>query len=553
MRKFLLLVFLLLLVGCSDKTNPVEKDIIIPDRIEIVNLSGNNEITVGENTISLEFVTYPTSASQDIIWSSSDDLIATVDDEGVVTGIDNGTVIIKAASAHDETVYDEYEIIVYNDLPSYETIEEIISFLEDTIPSEATTGDLNIPFFYDGNIRLTWSSSDENTISRIGKVSSAKTDKDVTLEATFKVGRIQGKFTKTIHVPRYELKSRDEKKLTFTYLYDSWGYNGIREGDLDKIDVINLSFGGIVNGKLSVSGMPNRAQIVNEAHEAGTRVVLAIGGWGVDGFSQAVRTKASRKIFIDSIIEGIEKYRFDGIDIDWEYPTSTASGLIEAHPSDKVNLTYFMEDLRAAMDKVDEDLILSIAVAAGSWAADNYYEVSKLNNIIDFMHVMTYDMVDYGTPITTHHTNLYTSQYKTGSSADLAVKAYINRGMDSEKVIMGVAFYGHTFVTTDNNGNGMGKNTVKEGNAFKHSSITYKNLVNNYLNNPLYKVYYDETAKAYWLFGDSFFISYESPESIAEKAKYAINNNLGGLMVWEYNQDDEASTLLNAIYNNLYK
>lgn len=548
MRKYFLVIFIaFLLVGCGDNIKPIDGEPILPSAIEIINLSGTDEVTVGENTIQLEYVVTPSDASQEIIWSSSDELIATVDENGIVTGIDEGIVLIRVTSAHDDLVYAEYEILVYNDGPSHELISEIKSYLNDVLPNKATEK-INLPNFYDGKIRLYWSSSDIYTITNTGNVIPAKTDQSVTLTATFKVGRVNGEFSKTINVPKYQLKSRDNKKLTFTYLFDAGGFTGFRKGDLEKIDVINLAFGGIVNGKLSVAGIQNLETIISKAHAVGTRVVLAIGGWGVDGFSQATRTEDSRKIFVESIIDGIKKYRFDGIDIDWEYPTSSAAE-IESHPSDKKNLTYFMHDLRAEMNKLDKDLILSIAVAAGARAADTYYEVSKLNDYIDFMHVMTYDFT-FGPTSATHLTNLYNSDYSV-ASADAGVRAYSDRGIPKKKIILGAAFYGHIFTTKNDgpNNNGLGASLVSN----EPKSISYRNIVANYLNNPLYKVYFDDKAKANFIYGQNTYITYESPESIKYKAEYVRSNGLGGMMVWEYTQDDNNSTLLDAINKNLYK
>ena len=52
------------------------------------------------------------------------------------------------------------------------------------------------------------------------------------------------------------------------------------------------------------------------------KVMLAVGGWenGGEPFSQMARSAETRKIFIDSALEFIKKYNFDGIDLDWEYP-----------------------------------------------------------------------------------------------------------------------------------------------------------------------------------------------------------------------------------------
>lgn len=52
---------------------------------------------------------------------------------------------------------------------------------------------------------------------------------------------------------------------------------------------------------------------------------IAVGGWGVGGkpFSDMASSSSSRKAFIDSAAEFMDKYGFDGIDIDWEYPAAT--------------------------------------------------------------------------------------------------------------------------------------------------------------------------------------------------------------------------------------
>ena len=554
MKKIAILILLIFLVGCGNanqKITPTEK----PTNIEIFNMGIADEIIVGGETLTLTAFVYPSNASQNVTWSSSNTEIATIDEAGVVTGLKEGQVVISAISKADVTIVGEINIFVYDDAANLLTIEDIKNYLETIMPNQ-TTDNLALPFNING-ARLSWSSSDDNTISRTGKVKRALTDKNITLTCKISISRVQGEYKKEIMVSKYQLKNRD-RKLAFTYLYDyANSFSGFNEGDLDKIDVINYAFGGIRDGKMFVSNSNHFEEIIKLAHDKGTRVVLAIGGWGVDGFSDASLTKESRKVFIDSIIEGIEKYRLDGIDFDWEYPTSTGGGYIKARPEDKANFTLLCQELRAAMDKVNQDLILSIAVANGAWAADTYYEVAKLNEYIDFLHLMSYDIINFPTqanPIVkaSHQTNLFQSSNSVGS-ADAGVKAYQSRGIDPSKIIVGIAFYGHVFVVDGRGNNGMGGycDTTITGNK---TTVSYKKIVEEYLTKPeTYTVYTDEVAKASWIYGNNTVISYDDPYSIAAKVDYVHNQNLGGVMVWEYTKDDSQSSLINAIYNNINK
>lgn len=48
------------------------------------------------------------------------------------------------------------------------------------------------------------------------------------------------------------------------------------------------------------------------------KVLLSVGGWGARGFSGAASTPETRAVFIQSVMEIMQKYGLDGIDLDWE-------------------------------------------------------------------------------------------------------------------------------------------------------------------------------------------------------------------------------------------
>ncbi|MDZ4910830.1 chitinase, partial [Clostridium perfringens] len=75
------------------------------------------------------------------------------------------------------------------------------------------------------------------------------------------------------------------------------------------------------------------------------QVIAAIGGWAAEGFSDAALTPTSRYAFARNVQKLINDYKLDGIDIDWEYPGSSASG-IKSRPEDKENFTLLLTALR---------------------------------------------------------------------------------------------------------------------------------------------------------------------------------------------------------------
>ena len=63
--------------------------------------------------------------------------------------------------------------------------------------------------------------------------------------------------------------------------------------------------------------------------------------------------------------------------------------------------------------------------------------------------------------------------------------------------------------------------------------------------------HWDEKARAPYLFNGSTFITYDDPESIAEKCRYVLREGLRGLMYWEHSCD-RSGELLHVISDTLH-
>jgi len=421
---------------------------------------------------------------------------------------------------------------------------QVQTLLNELLPNELFDNYIFPSFNDDPDVSVIWLSSNSVVLTRTGIINRQSEDVSVTITANLKCYEIDYVYTKEIVVKALELKSLNGKNITAAYLYTST-YKKINDEDCDKIDIVNFSFASISNGVLNISSLMGKLIEVTSLRNKGIHVCLSVGGWGADGFSDAVLTSVSRKKLIDSIVNTLETYKFAGVDLDWEYPTTTAGGTITGRPEDKQNFTLFLQELRVALDLVNENYILSIAVPGTTYGM-RYYEVDSIHQYLDYVHLMTYDLIDYSTSeISKHHTSLYASIYNEGDIKS-CVDSYKAAGVPANKLVIGAAFYGHYGYVVDTT-DGIGKTTT----SGLSNSMDYTTIYNTYISiseNSNY-IYFDENAKASWYYDGNIFISYDDPISLSYKCDYVKLESLGGIMFWHYG-GDQTGTLLDAIYQS---
>ena len=288
---------------------------------------------------------------------------------------------------------------------------------------------------------------------------------------------------------------------------------------------INYAFGKIENDyeTLSIRSESRLRKIVDlKKVNPKLKVVLSIGGWGAGNFSEMAADANHRSKFCQNCLAAVQKFGLDGIDLDWEYPTSSSAG-ISSSPNDTQNFTLLVKDLR---ETLGENLLVTMASSANA----KYVDFRNAVQYMDFVNLMTYDM---GNP-PYHNAGLYKSS-KTKRSCDESVTLHYNAGVPYEKIVLGMPFYGrddHSAFTAGDDDNYVYYHDISIGS---------------------YKACWDDDAKVPYLTNaaGTMVLSYDNETSIGLKADYVKQKGLRGAMYWAIEGDDANWTLSKAIASRL--
>lgn len=348
--------------------------------------------------------------------------------------------------------------------------------------------------------------------------------------------------------------------------------NLVTSGSAEKLTHINYGFGNVEGGKCtmgdnfaatekaytaeeSVDGVAddwdqelrgNFNQIKKlKAEYPHIKVLWSFGGWTwSDGFGDAMKdpagfAKSCNDLVNDERWEGV----FDGIDLDWEYPNACGDTCDDSGPA-------VMKDMMQAFrGEFGDDQLVTAAITAdasdgGKIDAADYAGAAEYT---DWYNVMTYDFFGAFAPEgpTAPHSplNSYDGIPSEGFNSDAAITKLTEIGVPSEKLLLGIGFYGRgwTGVTDSEPG----------GSATGAAPGTYEAGIEDYR---VLKETCPTTGEiagtAYAHCGNNWW-GYDTPETIAGKMDYAKDKGLGGAFFWEASGDTDDGELITAIHNGL--
>lgn len=274
--------------------------------------------------------------------------------------------------------------------------------------------------------------------------------------------------------------------------------------------VIYAFFGVNTSGTLTVNSPSVLDAVITKARANNAKIFVGINDQSGDGktnFKSMAATAAGRNNFIKDVMAKVRQYNLDGVDMDWEFPTTT--------DGTDATFTLMMKELSDSLHR-DGRYYLSCAITAGKYAGGIRDAIrDELFPYVDFFNIMAYD--DFSTSVPYKHHSDY-------ALAQTCLNYWLTtRGMPPAKAVLGLPAYGRPSGITQTG-------TIK----------TYKDILLAG-GNPQY----DSAVVSSSSF-PSYTVYYNGQYTVKRKAKLA-KDIANGVMLWEKWQDAaDVNSLLKA-------
>ncbi len=304
---------------------------------------------------------------------------------------------------------------------------------------------------------------------------------------------------------------------------------------LTHINHAGVSFNA--DGSLNVPDGFLEPGLISKGHAAGVKVMLLLGG----DFTGMETTAGSMATLVENLESFIVEHGYDGLDIDWEYPSSTL---------DQTTFFKLMSSLRKAFPSPHYFLSADVAPWGGSG-----YDFPHVTPLVDYFNIMTYDCAgpwtddgQLNSAIFPDPSNPEPYECEPGGSVKEAIDIALQSKVPLAKMNMGTPFYGYFYqnVSTLFGPCKDCGNTVLSEN--------YGTFIKQRINAKGWQTSYDTYALVPYMLrtdGKPGYITYDDWFSTYYRVWYSIwQRGTGGTFLWSLDADYDGSSqdLLDAMY-----
>ncbi|MCQ1059746.1 glycosyl hydrolase family 18 protein [Photobacterium sp. ZSDE20] len=286
--------------------------------------------------------------------------------------------------------------------------------------------------------------------------------------------------------------------------------------------------------------------LIDLAHQKGVKVMASLGGWSMSKHFPEMAADPVKKARFLADVDKLMALGFDGIDIDWEYP-GTGGMNFQGNPEDYGNFELLMEDIR---ERIGPNKLLTAAFSASTAKLEGY-NWPRLVASMDSFNMMTYDLNGGWSNVAGHNAPLYPYPEEEYQDLDLDhLRVWMAaKGIPSDKINFGAAFYGRGVQTTEATayvGAPTDKRTVNFSVDGPTESAVDLDNWKEFEGQPNYNYImqaagwehmWDANAEVPYAVKGKYFLSYDDVPSIEQKAQYIVDNQLGGVIVWQVHGD----------------
>jgi chitinase len=314
--------------------------------------------------------------------------------------------------------------------------------------------------------------------------------------------------------------------------YPYWEYKHYPQDKIDIQYITHLSHAFVwpdAKGNLVIPDNFTLPDLRRRLHRQNKRFLLCIGGSeAAAGFPVMAANPVLRKKFAAALHLFAHTNGYDGIEIDWEFPRTTA---------DSQNLTLLLRELRKALGPhATINLVVNGSKYVGKWI-----DVRGALPYVTYFVVMTYDYHGAWSKHSGHNAPLVGYPGADGSVKE-GLEFWLSRGVPRSSMIMGLPFYGRFFTCR------------KIGDPFHRSGHTHYRDIVQYPKNEYNRVW-DTAAQVPMLqsCSNTWLCSYDDAMSLRLKVEMARRNCLAGVMIWHLTGDmvQGKHLLLPAVYHTM--
>jgi chitinase len=322
----------------------------------------------------------------------------------------------------------------------------------------------------------------------------------------------------------------------------------IKQYPVEKLTHIIYSFLKLQNDTLTFHNEDQRRtleQLVQlKKRYPQLKIMVSIGGWGgCAPCSQLFSSAEHRNRLAQTTVALFKQFGIDGLDLDWEYPAIEGFPGHSYDPADKTNFTLLVKRLRQEMGN---QYLLSFAAGGFVKYLEQSIDWKEVVPLVDFINLMTYDLVGGYSTVTGHHTPL--KDYRPGQeSTEKCVNWLLNKKVAAGKLIIGAAFYARVWENVPDSNHGL-----YQAGKF-NQGVGFNNFTAYFNDSSGYRYYWDKKAKAPFQYNPQkhLFATFDDKRSIREKTNFIRRKKSGGIMFWELINDLPANGLVDEIHKGL--